>query len=244
MQGLESRVIEWCQDYGLLGLLPHSLVTARIGKTVVARSGGRFIEIEDWPTSPEDPEEPDYTIIEDEAGRFQYDRSNHKWWMYFRNLWGVDAELQNLPMPMSEDFWLEYAEPFQPFIDSAKTFANAFLVLSEARESSIREWVPQLGKVVKLNVADAMERLNRLASPVSPTVIRKKWKLGWRYATRWESPSLLGHLAMQALQDLTGDCRIVQCPCSKIVVSTHHKKKFCSKKCQQRFNKRGQRHRS
>ncbi len=53
----------------------------------------------------------------------------------------------------------------------------------------------------KASAEKAMERLNGIAHGVTPVVGRDE---KGRFHQEWRSPSLLGHLAMQPVQDLIG----------------------------------------
>lgn len=241
---LKPAVIKWCQRFGLLGILPHDLLHAQIGDFAVARTGPNFVEVKTQSAGEiDEPEIGDFTITDDSEGEYLFEYSDSTWWKYFPGISEDDRATRNKLLPLSGEFWSEYAEPYEGFIRTAKRFANAIEVLTGPRSRSIAERI--IGyQTLKIDHEAALKRLNAYASPVCQTLSRKRLKSGSRYEMHWESPSLIGHLATQALQDLLGDSRLIKCRCSRIVVVTHHAAKYCSARCQERYKKQAQRRKS
>ena len=231
---LKPAVAKRCQRFGLLGILPHHLLSVQLGSFAAGRTGAKWVEIKEF--SPDSH----FTIIDEGEGNYLFDYSSNIWWKYFPGVSKKSRARKRGLIPLSEQFWQEYEEPFEQFILTAKRFANAIEVLTGPRSKSIAEH--EAGPITsKLDHEAALKRLNDYASPVCQTLSRKRLKRGSRYEMHWESPSLIGHLAMQALQDLLGDSRLIKCRCSKIVVVTHHAAKYCSTRCQERYKKQAQR---
>ncbi len=150
-------------------------------------------------------------------------------------------------LPLSDDFWSAYAEPFDYFLQVARWFANAINAVGALEGPPViekEELKSKTGKTlrreVRLDRSGAIDRLNRLSSGVTPVVTLNKND----YEQSWRSPSMLSCLAMQALQDLLGGERILLCAhCAHTFRSSHHSVRFCSLRCANRQRKQEQRKR-
>ena len=238
---LRSGVFEWCQRNGLLGLLPHEVSSARLGDWAVQRgSTGWSQSYFSWEPGPYEPPWGE-VFGESVTGEHLYEAEDY-WKKFFP---GRTDGFQMLPL--SDEFWSAYAEPFDYFIQVARWFANAIDAVGAAEGPPViekKELKSKTGKTlrreVRLDRSGAIDRLNRLSSGVTPVVILDHND----YEQSWRSPSMLGYLAMQALQDLLRGERILLCAhCAHTFRSSHHSVRFCSIVCANRQRKREQRER-
>ena len=235
----EFEIARFCEQYGLLGTLLHELLSIRLGPHMLARTPNGW---EERGYFYEAGEEHYVEIVKMEMDG-QATTSNEKgdWYRYFPHISReeqdrLEHEWSAPPVPPSTEFWQAYAEPIREFMVNARWFANAIQVLAGEPSAKIVE-----GRESALDRAGAVERLQRLMTPVTLGLQLAKG----RYHQLWRSPSLLGHLAMQAVEDLLGKRRRwVTCPaCDKVVPTTHHRKRFCSERCASRYRQQQQRKR-
>jgi hypothetical protein len=241
---LRSGVLDWCRRNGLLGLLPHEVSSARLGSWMVQRGSTgwsqSYFSWESW--EPEERGPPSGEVFgEFVTGEPLYEAEDY--WKRFFPGRADDFEM----FPLSDEFWSAYAEPIDDFLQAARWFANAIdavgvpegppVIEKEERKSKTGEiLLPE----VRLDRSGAIDRLNSLSSGVTPVVTLDHND----YQQSWRSPSMLGYLAMQALQDLLGGERILLCAhCAHAFRSSHHSARFCSLVCANRQRKREQRKR-
>jgi hypothetical protein len=232
-RALVRGITEFCQRYGLLGLLPHRTLLARLGgrREFLRTAVGWRASAVSW--EPEDFEPPE-TVITFDGDELAVDDAQ-AWHDFFRGLPAARWQQKNPPLPPSEAFWDHYQEPVTSFIFEARAFASAVELLAEGGPSKITELH---GAVLDRDGARA--RLRALMAGVSPAL--RASKRGHRLT--WESPSLLGHLAMQAAHDLVGDRRTVQCEeCPESFSTGHWRARFCSPRCSNRNRQRAKRER-
>jgi hypothetical protein len=237
---LAQSVLEWCGRYGLLGLLPHNLLSLRIGDWHLTRSGM------DWVTSgytgsrsrwgPGIDTGPWEEVIVEQFGQgAEYSDLRHDWWFYFPEV-DDEGRGESFPygpplqiVPLTKEFWEHYGEPLDRVVDVARYFANAVKMISRPRRRPVLE---NYGG--KLDRRGAIKRLDQLVSCVAQGIdVDSKG----HPARRMRSPSLLGHLVVQAIQDVAGG-RIVMCPCGKLFASEHWKQKHHDLDCGNRYRVR------
>ena len=237
---LRSGVLDWCHRNGLLGLLPHEVSSARLGSWMVQRGSTGWSQPDSPPWEPEEHGPPWGEVLgESVTGEHLYEAEDY--WKKFFPGRGNDFEM----LPLSDEFWSAYAEPVDDFLRAARWFANAIDAVGAPEDAPVIEKEgskSKTGKIlrgeVRLSRSGAIDRLNRLSSGVTPVVTLNQDG----YEQSWRSPSMLGCLAMQALQDLLGGERILLCAqCAHAFRSAHHNKRFCSKLCGDRLHKREQR---
>jgi hypothetical protein len=230
-------IIDWCNRFGLLGLLPHRalLIVKEITTTHL---------YEDDETGEEEF---------DHVSGVMYSRSWLGWKTWkIADLNGVDGlragvlwkdistsvvhlrplsvltPFSNSPdpdQPLTGRFWLNYREPVDEFVQAAKLLARG--IESIARRAT---------------EADGIVVLNTLAEGAHQEIGRPTG--GKTFQIRWRSPSLLSALATMALLDLLNAQRVLICACCKApFISTHYQSKFCSTQCRHRCGKREQRKR-
>jgi hypothetical protein len=124
------------------------------------------------------------------------------------------------PVPLTGEFWREYAEPIWEFLKWANILKQALI-----------------------DDAAAGPNLAILLDSVGPVFVPKRRDGNPERA--WASHSLLGAYAMMAYLDLTSGGRPVVCGmCSKAFLSTRQTAKYCSFRCLKTAEKRNQRSRA
>ncbi len=133
------------------------------------------------------------------------------------------------PHPLSEDFWLSYAEPLPDFINALVSFRNAVIGASAWKEG-------------KNNAGEArahMEWLNAQTFGVSPFAAPVP---DASIEMQWVSPSLIASLSTMVLQDLSEQLRVLRCEnCRKPFVTKAYQARYCGDTCKWAVNKRTQR---
>jgi hypothetical protein len=108
------------------------------------------------------------------------------WWDdHFDGDFERDPDLRELAMPGLPGFWHAYREHIHSFIDAGAEFAAA----------------------LDADNPDGPAILQRFVDPVRPVLVRQ----GDGAELRWDSPSLIGSLAMMALLDTTGGAYVGRC---------------------------------
>jgi hypothetical protein len=215
--------------------------SARLGDWAVQRgSTGWSQSYYSWEPGPH---EPPWGEVFGESVTGEHFYQSEDYWKKFFPGRVDDFEM----LPLSDEFWSAYAEPFDDFLQVARWFANAIDAVGAPEGSPViekEELKSNTGKIlrpeVRLDRSEAIDRLNRLSSGVTPVVTLNHKD----YGQSWQSHSMLGYLAMQALQDLLGGERILLCAhCGHTFRSAHHSVRFCSIICANRQHKREQRKR-
>jgi hypothetical protein len=231
---LANAITDWCSRNGLLGLLPHQVLSAQVGGRRIARTRSGW---EDTPHFPDD-EEPAFEVIEEEIGcssiLTQFDAS--PWARYFPTLRRSDWRRQQPVLPLTPRFWEVYSEPLSDFVHVARFLGDAIQILGARKPPAIDDLAGN--RTATLNRVGALARLNNLTGVVTPQLEAKR---GRAYRQVWCSPSLLGHLAMQVFQDLVGARRTVTCDCGVTISTAHSRARFCSERCGNRSRQRRRR---
>ncbi len=231
-ESLVKAVRAWCRRYGLLGLLPHDTRLASLDPWIVSRSAKGW---EAWRFSWEPEEQPTEFLIETELDGGGWMGSVDDWWGYFPDLNKGEVMEDFRLVPLSEDFWKSYCEPLDRFLARARHLDHAVRAVSGEVVTDLDIYPREV-----LDAEKAMERLNGIAHGVTPVVGRDE---NGRFHQEWRSPSLLGHLAMQVVQDLIGGY-IRRCHCGNSFSSRNPKRRHCSDRCGTLFRVRKHRTKS
>lgn len=152
------------------------------------------------------------------------------WARHFPEVPEAEGESAEYPMPLSDEFWQEYAEPLDAFIQAATALASAIKGLSHMKPFG------EASEEDKREVIQGRETLHALTSPVSPGLaLLEEGGLGME----WVSTSLLASLAMMALLDLSKLRRILECrSCGRLYITAAYQAKYCSDTCRIREQQR------
>ena len=273
----EQLLIDWCNDHGLLGLLPHQVESfspyprfePRSDKSkegwplflTYRRSGvdwrserrpwkareyiAGFEEGEDYGI-PNQENWPSYVrpgyfkrsiepLLLDswEGGTVpEFSRFDRSWGQYFPDLEWPGAEDYPFPCPYSPKFWTIYGEPIKFVYKAIRLLARCAEALAE----------PRRGEAASDRGDDIREHarwvLNILAEPVS---VRLNPTETGQLVEQWESPSLLGELAVMLIFEVSRS-RILRCEgCDSTFAASAYQQLYCSDTCRSRVQKRRQR---
>ena len=304
-----DALLEWCADYGLLGLLPHRAQMMILApRWVPAGYADRQLKVtgveeprfesakvpppemfDHYDTDTEDIEPP--SVLE--AASSVYVRSGNRWHSTLATwrsaptsdtnsdqagqpvpvqllpsvlsqvvLSGIGDTLiadvpiaegvgpffpdvppdqradYHYPLPLTDAFWREYAEPVEDFLAAALAFRDAAEGVSTIKHGG--QGV-RLTPKIKAKVSAALQTLHTLTAPVRPVL-----ELGPKGAFRqaWAPGSLLASFALMLQQDADDGWRVVRCEACGEVFTTHDTRvQFCSERCRWRLVKRAQRRR-
>ena len=249
----EKAVIDWCNQYGLLGLLPHqslSITLHPIYSAVAGSPGWAFPVLETWvragtewhgtsmrelpvpetkgrrkglPVPPSDV--PTYWKS---AGALMKDLDGNPEWRTLEDSWG-----RFFPdVPLIERKRFPYPIPYdnefwQLYSEPLFDFVEAARLLSNC------------GKAVSES-DQARSALNALAEPVATTLTKEKGAL----VQVFESPSLLGDLATMMIATSTKN-RIGSCDeCGQPFATPRYQRRFCCDNCANTYHVRHSQHRN
>ncbi len=221
-----KAILEHCSQHGLLGILPHQIETIVLPssggwKTTYIRAAGGWrktetVEREESSVSPG-------AFMRREPGDFE---------MYFVPLELLTRQFfpdlvptdtwANFPRPLSEAFWMQYAEPLDLFLSAASRFRQALEV--------VRSRPRRRGAEASAEFENGAWKLSALLAPVRETIYLDR---AGKLATGWVSHSLLAAFAKMATLDL-GQTRLLRCArsdCGIYFVTKAKKAKYCTEKC-------------
>lgn len=257
-----QKLLEWCNRYGLLGVLLHRVQEVRLAprwhRMVLlpspkpnvlfptqrhitrAATGWRsqYIQRLDGYVIRDEPDREGSLVEEGlrpadmtagawvrkiDAFDWQWESLSKTWVRFFPDTPREERETREYPLPLSEEFWREYAEPLDQFVNAVRALEDALRYLQEPTE-----------------VRRGRDKINALAGDVNLTLLTSEE--GFRQA--WVSTSLLGTLAAMAIFDLSGGKRVLRCEtCGRPFVSGAPTARYCSPTCRQTAQKRAYRQR-
>jgi predicted RNA-binding Zn ribbon-like protein len=185
----------------------------------------------EWREAPDPP--PGVLWNDLREGTWQTLSIEKGWAPFFPNVPAKERATYPYPVPWSQEFWAQYAEPILSFIDAATFFTEAVALLMDA---------PAWEGPTADQRQDALARahwLNALMAPAS-AVLTPDSDGNWRQ--HWRAPSLLSAYALMATQDLSGQRRVRACAaCGKLFVSAAYQARYCSEACRNRQQQRAHR---
>lgn len=251
-------VLQWCRGNGLLGLLPEKILSVNFqptvlssvnaqGKHPVVQLNWRFAQSV-WVGTAKMLDHLDHMPLEGEKIGLEVDATFNS---VVRDIWSgemrclepfeLDALFSNyfpnfksspkqhVALPALLEFWEEYSEPVDEFIEQAIFFGDVM-----AKETST------LGYDRKDESRLSYSQLNSLTAYISPLVIFDSFG---QAELHWSSRSLLANYGYMAMQDLTKDrpeiriCII----CQTFFNSRSYQGKYCSQRCRNTAQKRAYR---
>jgi hypothetical protein len=168
-------------------------------------------------------------LMGDLSGKiWQWQPFHYGWHRFFPQVPKEESDTYPYPLPTTELFWREYAEPLDLFLEGAQLLLRAITYRRQEERLPHR-----LGR----------EILNQLVSSVGLTAGESPSERGG-LEYRWLSPSLLATFGMMFCSDIKGAWQLFQCAredCGKIFVSRAYQAAYCSDRCQFTVHKRKQR---
>jgi hypothetical protein len=221
-------ILDFCEKYGLLGLLPSMAIDVRFSVDrfgpAYLKSGSRW-----YSTEPENSvSRPD---ILQKAETVLYD------WKYLMQKREPTASVTNRyffrefkdgrwPAPFSDDFWRFYQEPLRDWVRYAVGFVEAVNWVSDCAKQRFNKR-PVLDEDQEF--ADlGLRRLDALKNVDAPVHILDRFTV----EESSYSTSLLPILAKQFLSDLERRRRLFSCiKCGRRFVSSDERASYCSQTC-------------
>ena len=232
----EKRVVDWCAQNGLLGLLLHRVETVILPAetrlvaavnpsspssftTIFERTnrGWSVIDAFDLPRMPIKPG----VFIRKKLGGFQmtFEPLEKTYGTFFPNVPAAERHKYQYPTPFKKEFWFQYCEPLGQFVRAVRDLRSA---------------VDSLRNVGKRAASDeecfrAERLLNAFSLPVRPLLYTD----GKRRSVGWACHSLLASFAMMASLDLART-RVLECAnpsCRRIFVSNAAQARYCTNTC-------------
>lgn len=149
---------------------------------------------------------------------WQWEPLSNTWARFFPDTPREERETREYPLPLSTDFWREYAEPLDDFVTAVRALVRALHHLEQPSE-----------------VRRGRELINVLAEDVSLVLAVDVDE----FRQAWVATSLLGTLAAMAIFDLTGGKRVRRCEtCGRPFVSGAPAARYCSPTCRHTAQKR------
>jgi len=223
----ETAILDWCSEYGLLGVLLHRSESVslpmlesgeQLGLNRYARETAGWIAAK---TLDRDPAHAGAWVRQ--VGRFwsEFEPLDETWGRFFPQL----SDPRAIPPPFSDAFWNTYAEPLDSFLEAAQ-----FLKRAVGQLSAIRDSREKLEDKQRNFAGGAQQLIHSLTITVRPMMYLTTRN---RYGFAWATGSLLSSLAMMALLDFTEN-RLLMCrnpKCGALFTTKSVEAKYCSARC-------------
>lgn len=254
-------VLEWSRKYGPLGILLHQTMLVRFPPQPVVAEDRSAIEIlaerqripyvefskqlsgrkvtefrfqGGWHKSEQfllahDGENADpsaYAVLRIERESREMlvtERIGRAWGPFFPTVPAEERESHAYPAPGSTDFAEAYCEPFEEFLQWGRELSTAVALLQLT--NNVERWTQG---------AAALSWLAAAVSPVLRLDSRKRAQLTWR------SPSLIGSLALEAMQRMAASRRVRMCKdpqCGRLFIPTNARAEYHDNTCRWRHHK-------
>lgn len=229
----EQKVLDWCSQYGLLGILPHRVLQAvlplRDGVQVqYVRIGIGWMAVEREQRNPIAPILQPSAIVQPLRGfGLTVEPLHDTWARFFPSVPVAERESFAYPEPLTDSFWKIYAEPLQDFLSGARAL----------RELLTAIWLQGIPKLRALHAAGTGGLPVAINALVAPTGLGAPIDRRRRLGLNWVGNSLLASLTTMLLEDLSQG-RALQCQCGQLFVSSAYQAAYCSRQCRWRFEQR------
>lgn len=248
----ERLILDWCNEFGLLGLLTHQVddvtlypqgLSTRPKPVTLAKAGTRYRQV---------PREADPTDNTPATGTFLRRIEGAAptrglccpaEWLPLSDFWGKffvgvphgEAESYRYPLPYNHEFWRGYREPLRDFLFVVRLLADCAKYLAMDK-------VPAGGslRLLEHTQRQASESLSLLADSVRMRLAREDG--GWNQV--FESTSLISDIAASLIEDVAGK-KLVSCEgCGKTIATDAYQQLFCSRTCAHKIRTRRNRMRN
>ncbi len=201
---------------------------------VQCRRHGELVTEDDCPAY-----RPPFTMV---RGLFNSEWSREPvyrtWGPFFPTVPRSEADTYPYPLPLSESFWRLYQERIDWFLEAATLLRDSVFKLSDWRNAAQRETANTEAVEIMKRAARGM-RADVLNSMIAESTTIVTAGEDGSVMQRWRAHSLLGCLAMMAVQDLTERQRIFRCVvCGKPCVTSAYQAEYCSDRCRHTAQKR------
>lgn len=228
----EQAVLDWCANYGPLGILPHRVLQVTLAPG--ATDQVQYIRIDrGWRAAlrhrpnPNAPTPQPTAIVQPIVGStISVERLSTTWARFFPDVPEEAQETFPYPEPLTEPFWEVYGEPLDEFLSGARALQDLLNGIKMQRERRLREFQTFTGGPFAM--ADSLVAPMGLGVRISPS---------GRVDLNFVGNSLLATLTVMLLEDLSRG-KALQCPCGQLFVSSAYQAHYCSKRCRWRFEQR------
>lgn len=153
---------------------------------------------------------------------------------FFPAVEAAELETYEYPIPMSEEFWQQYAEPLGRFKSAIRDFRE---ILENLTQAGPPEHLPDS---VLRSVLRAKTQLQAILS-VSPALLLMD---DGGFAPRWAFSSLIAVAAFEVWQQLIGGQSVRHCRrsrCRRLFIPSNNAREYCSDRCKMAEEKARQR---
>lgn len=236
-QKSQDLILEWCQQYGLLGALlsrwesislapQHDDVNHWVQRRFF-RGFGQVVQVQETAGDVKDGRGTvlihglnDLNLVEESPGK--------TWSSFFPTVEFSERDTFSYPRPYTEEFCHLYGERLIDFCKAAKLLVGAMLHLSAVQ--------PQINGDHRLAKEQALDAINILRRPVSSVL---DFEEDGTVKQRHVAPSLLASFADMFAQDLFYGRATLQCTCCGTpFISSNYQAQYCSVLCRLREQKR------
>jgi hypothetical protein len=283
----KQEIIKWCNEFGLMGILLQQVQMVTLPSTTVGdgyyEGQYKYIRVPDgWESKyheeskyfpdQESGEEIDVKYDMPAKAIFRELRSyevkednlSRTFGRFFPNVPPDEKETFQYPLPLTEEFWSQYAEPVKDFIEWGAFFSSAVidrskppLIASSLTDPYLLEAfyddsgydpkqavfpVENKDSYSKISDYSTFESsaLNWLLSTVTFSLFESNDK-NYR---RWVAPSLIASFATMAALDSIEGNRVVKCAtCGEYFTTSSRTALYCSPTCRHTLQKRRKRER-
>ncbi|MEO6025581.1 MAG: hypothetical protein ABIR79_01770 [Candidatus Binatia bacterium] len=164
------------------------------------------------------------------------------WARFFPDVPEAQRETYPYPSPGGPDFWKLYAEPVEDFL---RATAMLYEILESFKSPIARKQLRRrpadtnAGATQSAQAAhQAMAKLDHLFSSIHPCL---HFTPDGSPQMQWHSASLMGAIAMMAIQDVLAGNRLVVCAnhtCNNLFLAASYQARFCADRCRYAVQKR------
>jgi hypothetical protein len=230
----EAKLLGWCADYGLLGVLPHRALQVTLAEqTGIQLQYTKFGA--GWIVTERKPPVTTGALIQPLRGiSLVAEPLSATWSCFFPDVPPHQRDIFGYPEPLSEEFWKLYAEPVAHFLSGMHALQELHqaIRLFQARSPAQRE----LANLQAVLAGGSQLLAQGLVGGVGMAL---QWNPSSRSVhQKFVGSSLLASLAMMMVNDLSYG-RALRCPrCGRAFVSGAYQARYCSVGCRWVVQKR------
>ncbi len=228
-----QRILDWCVRYGLLGILPHTVLQVTLSpkdgvQLQYVRMGIGWTAIEREERHPSLPIVAPRVVLQPLRGLgIVVEPLSKTWARFFPGVPETERNSFAYPQPLTDPFWKMYAEPVKDFLSGAHALREVLIAIGLQTNQELRA-------IHEFMTGGWPTVVNGLTAP---TGIAAPLRRNGRIGLNWVGGSLLASFAMMLLEDLSSG-RALQCPCGQLFVSNAYQARYCSRQCRWRFEQR------
>jgi hypothetical protein len=249
----EARLLAWCANWGLLGVLPHFVRQATLAPPHEPHGNSRrdweaHFQVQynwtsrGWQERLFRPIQDGWIpagVLYEAGGRLNYDALTGTWSTFFPDVPVEQRAVFPYPLPLTDGFWRVYSEPVSRFVSTALLLQDAI------RTAGVRGKARSSTKSVPLDFLSGAAHISDLVAPVR---LQAELKPRTGVKIGWGAPSLLSMLATMAFADLSDDQsglragRSIECAaCGRTFIARAYQARYCSERCRWRQQQRNYR---